>query len=288
MSQVNHFPKIARTPEEARKMLKVLKGQKHLVVGMVPTMGFLHEGHLSLVRKCKKDCDLCVVSIFVNPIQFSPSEDYEDYPRDLERDVTLLESEGVDLLFAPQAEAMYLPDASTVVRETQLSNVMCGASRPGHFEGVCTVVLKLYNIVTPHRMYFGEKDYQQLVVIRRMMRDLNVPTEVIGCPIIRDPDGLAVSSRNIYLKPEERKEAVCINQALCEAERCFREGERKAEVLEKLVRSKLLSKKKVSLEYVEVRDAESLETMVNITKPVVLAVAARVGKARLIDNRVLR
>jgi pantoate--beta-alanine ligase len=202
--------------------------------------------------------------------------------------MALLESEGVDLLFAPSAEAMYMPDASTVVRETKLSNTMCGAFRPGHFEGVCTVVLKLYNIVTPHRMYFGEKDYQQLVVIGRMMRDLNVPTDIIGCPIVRDPDGLAVSSRNIYLKPEERKEAVCINEALCEAERSFREGERNTEALEKLVRSYLLPKKRVSLEYVQVRDAESLEKMENITKPAVVAVSARVGKARLIDNRVLR
>ncbi|MGC9372969.1 MAG: pantoate--beta-alanine ligase [Thermovirgaceae bacterium] len=280
--------KTAKTPEQAREALKGLNAGASKTVGMVPTMGFLHEGHLSLVRQCKKDCDLCVVSIFVNPIQFSPSEDYEDYPRDLKRDTALLESEGVDMLFAPQAEAMYMPGASTVVRETKLSNTMCGALRPGHFEGVCTVVLKLHNIVTPHRMYFGEKDYQQLVVIRRMMRDLNVPTDIIGCPIVRDADGLAVSSRNIYLKPEERKEAVCINEALCEAERRFREGERKTEALEKLVRSYLQPKKRVSLEYVQVRDAESLEKMENITKPAVMAVAARVGKARLIDNRVLR
>ncbi len=280
--------KTAKTPERAREALKALNAGASKTVGMVPTMGFLHEGHLSLVRQCKKDCDLCVVSIFVNPIQFSPSEDYEEYPRDLERDMALLENEGVDLLFAPPVEAMYMPDASTVVRETKLSNTMCGALRPGHFEGVCTVVLKLYNIVTPQRMYFGEKDYQQLVVIRRMMRDLNVPTDIIGCPIVRDPDGLAFSSRNIYLKPEERKEAVCINEALCEAERRFREGERKAEALEKLVRSYLYPKKRVSLEYVRVWDAESLEKMGNITKPAVIAVAARVGKARLIDNKVLR
>jgi len=280
--------KTTKTPGQARETLKALKAGASKRVGMVPTMGFLHEGHLSLVRQCKKDCDLCVVSIFVNPIQFSPSEDYEDYPRDLERDMALLENEGVDLLFAPPVEAMYMPDASTIVRETKLSNTLCGALRPGHFEGVCTVVLKLYHIVTPHRMYFGEKDYQQLVVIRRMMRDLNVPTDIIGCPIVRDPDGLAVSSRNIYLKPEERKEAVCINEALCEAERRFREGERKAEALENLVRSYLYSKKRVSLEYVQVRDAESLEKMENITKPAVIAVAARVGKARLIDNKVLR
>ncbi len=280
--------KTVKTPEQAREALKGLNAGALKTVGMVPTMGFLHEGHLSLVRQCKKDCDLCVVSIFVNPIQFSPSEDYEDYPRDLNRDKALLASEGVDLLFAPPAEVMYLPDASTVVRETKLSEVMCGALRPGHFEGVCTVVLKLYNIVTPHRMYFGEKDYQQLVVIRRMMRDLNVPVDIIGCPIVRDLDGLAVSSRNIYLKPEERKEAACINEALREAERRFHEGERNTKVLEKLVRSHLLPKKNIFLEYVQIRDAENLEKMGKITKPVVMAVAARVGKARLIDNRVLR
>jgi pantoate--beta-alanine ligase len=255
---------------------------------MVPTMGFLHEGHLSLVKKCKADCDVCVVSIFVNPIQFGPSEDYEDYPRDMEKDKTLLENAGVDLLFSPSVEDMYAEDATTVVRETKLSGVLCGASRPGHFEGVCTVVLKLYNIATPDRMYFGEKDFQQLVVIRRMMRDLNVPVEVVGCPVVRDPDGLAISSRNVYLKPEEKKEALSINKALSEAERRFHEGERDAMVLEEIVRSRLLKTSLVTPEYVEVRDTESLERVRQITKPSVIAVAAGVGKARLIDNRVLR
>ncbi|MFP4481866.1 MAG: pantoate--beta-alanine ligase [Thermovirgaceae bacterium] len=280
--------KTAKSPKQAREALKGLKEGMPKVVGLVPTMGFLHEGHLSLIRRCKKECELCVVSIFVNPIQFGPSEDYEDYPRDFERDVAFLEKEGVDLLFAPPAEAMYLKGASTVVRETKLSNVLCGATRPGHFEGVCTVVLKLYNILTPDRMYFGEKDYQQLVVIRKMMKDLNVPVEIIGCPTVRDSDGIAVSSRNIYMKPEETKDAAYINEALCEAEKRFHEGERKTEVLEKLVRTRLSQAKRMSIEYVEVRDAENLEKVEKITKPAVVAVAVRVGKARLIDNRILR
>jgi pantoate--beta-alanine ligase len=279
--------KVVKTPEQTRETLKGLKGDSSVVVGMVPTMGFLHEGHLSLVKKCKADCDVCVVSIFVNPIQFGPSEDYEDYPRDMEKDKSLLENAGVDLLFSPSVEDMYAEDASTVVRETKLSGVLCGASRPGHFEGVCTVVLKLYNIATPDRMYFGEKDFQQLVVIRRMMRDLNVPVEVVGCPVVRDPDGLAISSRNVYLKPEEKKEALSINKALSKAERRFREGELDAMVLEEIVRSRLLQTSLVVPEYVEVRDTESLERVRQITKPSVIAVAADVGKARLIDNRVL-
>jgi pantoate--beta-alanine ligase len=280
--------KVVKTPEQARETLKGLKGKPSVAVGMVPTMGFLHEGHLSLVKKCKADCDVCVVSIFVNPIQFGPSEDYEDYPRDMEKDKTLLENAGVDLLFSPSVEDMYAEDATTVVRETKLSGVLCGTSRPGHFEGVCTVVLKLYNIATPDRMYFGEKDFQQLVVIRRMMRDLNVPVEVVGCPVVRDPDGLAISSRNVYLKREEKKEALSINKALSEAERRFHEGERDAMVLEEIVRSRLLKTSLVTPEYVEVRDTESLERVRQITKPSVIAVAAGVGKARLIDNRVLR
>ncbi|HAA47372.1 MAG TPA: pantoate--beta-alanine ligase [Synergistaceae bacterium] len=280
--------KIAETLEEARETLRLLKGQDRPVVGLVPTMGFIHEGHLSLVRKCRKECTVSVVSVFVNPLQFGPAEDFADYPRDMERDVALLEKENVDLLFAPSVDVMYLPDSSTMVTERKLSSVLCGAARPGHFDGVCTVVLKLYNIVEPDKMYFGEKDYQQLSIIRRMMKDLDVPVEIVGCPIIREADGLAKSSRNIYLTAEERKDACAINEALNEAENLFRDGERKTCVLEYVVLSRLLQTSAVKPEYVEVRDAVTLEKIEEITRPSVIAVAARVGKARLIDNRVLR
>lgn len=280
--------KIAETPEEARETLRLLKGQGRPVVGLVPTMGFIHEGHLSLVRKCRKECMVSVVSIFVNPLQFGPTEDFADYPRDMERDVVLLEHEDVDLLFAPSVDVMYQPGSSTMVTERKLSRVLCGAARPGHFDGVCTVVLKLYNIVEPDKMYFGEKDYQQLSIIRRMMKDLDVRVEIVGCPIIRETDGLAKSSRNIYLTSEERKDACAINEALNEAESLFRNGERKTCVLEYVVLSRLLQTSAVKPEYVEVRDAVTLEKTEEITRPSVIAVAARVGKARLIDNRVLR
>lgn len=280
--------KIVRTPQEAREIVKCVENSPEHVPGLVPTMGFLHEGHLSLIRRCRRECTFCAVSIFVNPLQFGPAEDFYEYPRDMGKDVALLEQEGVDLLFAPSTEDMYHPESSTIVSERKLSGVLCGASRPGHFDGVCTVVLKLYNILRPRRMYFGEKDYQQLAVVRRMMRDLNVSVEVIGCPIIRDPDGLAKSSRNVYLQALERKEALCINQALSEAESLFLRGERKTAALEEAVRSRLSKTGLVNLEYVEVRDADNLERTEEIENPVVVAVAARVGKARLIDNRVLR
>jgi pantoate--beta-alanine ligase len=228
-----------------------------------------------------------VVSIFVNPLQFGPSEDLAAYPRDFDRDSALLEKEGVDLLFAPREEDMYYPDFSTVVKENKLSRYMCGAFRPGHFDGVCTVVLKLFNIVQPGRAYFGQKDYQQLQVLKRMVRDLNVPVEVIGCPIVRDHDGLALSSRNVYLTEEQRKEALKIPKALEEAERLFKSGVKDVKALEAKVREILSEGDGLKVQYVEIRDAENLEEVNEIKDRVVIAVAAYVGKARLIDNKIL-
>ncbi|AER66975.1 pantothenate synthetase [Thermovirga lienii DSM 17291] len=278
--------KIIKEPSEVREYIRQ-KGLNREEIGFVPTMGYLHEGHLSLVRRCKQENSFCVVSIFVNPLQFGPSEDLAAYPRDFDRDSALLEKEGVDLLFAPREEDMYYPDFSTVVKENKLSRYMCGAFRPGHFDGVCTVVLKLFNIVQPGRAYFGQKDYQQLQVLKRMVRDLNVPVEVIGCPIVRDHDGLALSSRNVYLTEEQRKEALKIPKALEEAERLFKSGVKDVKALEAKVREILSEGDGLKVQYVEIRDAENLEEVNEIKGKVVIAVAAYVGKARLIDNKIL-
>lgn len=278
--------KILSKPSELREFIEQ-KGIKREEIGFVPTMGYLHEGHLSLVRKCRHENSFCVVSIFVNPLQFGPNEDLAAYPRDLDRDKALLEKEGVDLLFVPTEQDMYHPDFSTSVKETKLSRYMCGAFRLGHFDGVCTVVLKLFNIVQPKRAYFGEKDYQQLQVLRRMVRDLNVPVEVVGCPIVRDHDGLALSSRNVYLTKEQRQEALRIPKALEEAERLFKEGERRAFVLEAKMREVLSAGKGLKVQYIEIRDADNLEEVEEIKGRVVVALAVYVGKARLIDNKIL-
>ena len=254
---------------------------------LVPTMGFLHEGHLALVRAAGKRGDRVVVSIFVNPAQFGPGEDFAAYPRDFERDRALLEKELVDVIFHPAVDAIYPAGFQTCVEVEQLSLPLCGAARPGHFRGVATVVAKLLNIVRPQAAIFGEKDYQQLQLIRRMVRDLNIDVEIIGHPIVREPDGLAMSSRNAYLAPAERQAAVCLSRSLCKAERRVRRGETAANDIVRLVRSELDKEPLVRVEYVELRDAETLEPIDNIERAAVLALAVRIGKARLIDNRVL-
>ncbi len=258
----------------------------HRIV-LVPTMGFLHEGHLCLVRDAKRRGDRVVVSIFVNPKQFGPTEDFAAYPRDLERDVGLLEKEGVDILFHPSVEGMYPAGAQTHIEVEKLSLSLCGAARPGHFRGVATVVAKLFNIVRPHVAIFGEKDYQQLQVIRRMVRDLSMDVEIVGHPTIREADGLAMSSRNAYLTPEERLAAVCLSRSLCKAERLLRRGETSAQALLSLVRGELEREPLARVEYVKLCDAETLEDMDRIADLALLALAVRFGKARLIDNRVL-
>jgi len=271
---------------ELRREISLLRAGKGSV-GLVPTMGFLHEGHLSLVRASRKENGATVVSIFVNPTQFGPNEDFEAYPRDLGRDLGLLEKEGADLVFCPSPETLYAPDHSTFVNEGQVSLDLCGASRPGHFRGVCTIVLKLFNLVTPDRAYFGEKDFQQLLVIRRMVRDLDVPVEVRGCPIVRETDGLALSSRNVYLTAGERESALALSRSLREAKERFEQGETRVSALVEGVRALLNRDPGLKADYVELRDAVDLSPIATVDRPAVLALAVRVGKTRLIDNTVL-
>lgn len=254
-------------------------------VGFVPTMGYLHEGHLSLVRRARKENDIVVVSVFVNPTQFGPNEDYERYPRDEERDRELLQKEGVDYLFIPSVSEMYPKGYSTFVEVLGLTEGLCGAKRPGHFRGVATVVTKLLNIVCPTRAYFGEKDYQQLQVIKRLIRDLNIPVEVVGCPIVREKDGLAMSSRNTYLSPEERESALSLYRGLKLAEELFESGERNPEVIKGKVKEFILSHPKVEkVDYVEIVDPENLKPVKEVKEGDLIALAVFVGKTRLIDN----
>jgi pantoate--beta-alanine ligase len=256
-------------------------------IAFVPTMGFLHSGHLCLVRDAKTRGDRLVVSIFVNPTQFSPGEDFLSYPRDFERDCELLEKSGVDALFHPSVAEMYAPGAQTRVEVDRLSLPLCGALRAGHFRGVATVVTKLFNIVLPHVAVFGEKDFQQLQVVRRLVQDLSMSVEIIGHPIVREPDGLAMSSRNAYLTEAERAAAVCLSRALCRAERLFQRGETSAAALVQSALAELETEALVGVEYVKLCDAETLEDIDTIADPAVLALGVRIGKARLIDNRVL-
>ena len=256
-------------------------------VGFVPTMGFLHRGHISLVRDAKARGDRLVVSIFVNPTQFGPGEDFAAYPRDFESDCELLEQEGVDALFYPSLGEMYPQGAQTRVEVEKLSLPLCGALRPGHFRGVATVVAKLFHIVQPHVAIFGEKDYQQLLVVRRLVRDLSMGIEIVGHPIVREPDGLAMSSRNAYLNPAERAAAVCLSRALCKAERLFKRGEKSAAALVRSALAELEKEPLAQVEYVKLCDAETLDELERIDDPAVLALSVRIGKARLIDNRIL-
>ena len=256
-------------------------------VGFVPTMGFLHGGHICLVRDAKARGDRLVVSIFVNPTQFGPGEDFAAYPRDFESDCELLEQEGVDALFYPSLGEMYPQGAQTRVEVEQLSLPLCGALRPGHFRGVATVVAKLFHIVQPHVAIFGEKDYQQLLVVRRLVRDLSMGIEIVGHPIVREPDGLAMSSRNAYLNTAERAAAVCLSRALCKAERLFKRGEKSAAALVRSALAELEKEPLAQVEYVKLCDAETLDELERIDDPALLALSVRIGKARLIDNRML-
>lgn len=256
-------------------------------IGFVPTMGYLHEGHLSLVRKAKDLSDVVVVSIFVNPTQFGPGEDYERYPRDEKGDETKLEAEGVDFLFIPEVREIYPSGYQTYVEVTGVSKGLCGDFRPGHFQGVATVVAKLFNIVKPHVAVFGEKDYQQLLVIKRMVEDLNFDIDIIPGVLIREKDGVAMSSRNTYLSPLDRKKATILYQSLTKAKELFESGEQRASHLREIVRESIASMNGVTLQYVELRDAETLEKVEKVDKPVVIAVAAFIGSVRLIDNMIL-
>jgi len=258
-----------------------------LRLGLVATMGALHDGHLSLVRAAEAQCDVVVVSIFVNPLQFGPNEDLGKYPRTFERDCELLEREGIDFLFAPSAEEMYPADAVTYVTVEGLSDKLCGRSRPGHFRGVTTVVAKLFDIVEPDLAFFGQKDAAQATIIRRMVRDLNFPIEVMLCPIVREPDGLAMSSRNAYLSPQERKSALVLYRSLGEVKRRFEQGERKAANLIEAGGRVLAQESAVRLDYLEVVDPDTLDPLPELDRPALVAVAALVGTTRLIDNILL-
>ena len=256
-------------------------------IAFVPTMGYFHKGHLSLMERGRELADILVISIFVNPIQFGPGEDFREYPRDLERDLSLAEGVGVDVAFIPEAEEMYPPDYQTYLEVTGLTQHLCGLFRPGHFRGVTTVVAKLFNIVKPDIALFGLKDYQQYIVIKRMVRDLNYDIEIVGCPIIREEDGLAMSSRNIYLTPEQRKSALCLYQGIKLAERLVREGQRDAKIIIKEVIDYIESKPYTQIDYVKICHPETLDDLEYLNDKALLALAVRVGKARLIDNTIL-
>jgi len=256
-------------------------------VGLVPTMGYLHEGHLSLIRRAREDCEHVAVSIFVNPTQFGPKEDLSKYPRDLERDLGLIEPLGVDLVWIPTAEIMYPTGYQTWVDVETVTRPLEGAMRPGHFRGVTTVVAKLFNAVQPQRAYFGQKDAQQAAVIRQMTRDLNFPIEIVVCPIVREPDGLAMSSRNVYLEPEQRKAATVLYRALNAARNLYENGERDAEGLRQMMREVIASEPLAQMQYVSCADYDTLQELETVTGKTLLSMAVFMGKTRLIDNLVL-
>jgi pantoate--beta-alanine ligase len=259
-----------------------------MVIAFVPTMGYLHEGHLSLMREARKQGDVLVISIFVNPTQFGPGEDYAQYPRDMERDLALVKDVGVDICFNPSAKEMY-PDAfQTSVEVHHVTENLCGASRPGHFRGVTTVVAKLFNIVKPHRAFFGQKDYQQLIAIRQMAEDLNMDIEVIGLPTVREADGLAMSSRNSYLSPAQRNLAPGLYRSLMKGIELFSRGERNAATILNAVRVMIEKETAATIDYVKLCDARTIQDIDTVIGDAVIAVAAHLGTTRLIDNVILR
>lgn len=275
--------KIVEEPGRMRQIARAarLAGRR---IGLVPTMGCLHEGHLSLIRIAREQADFRVISLFVNPTQFGPGDDYDRYPQARERDERLCREAGVDILFRPSAARMYAPDASVRVVETRLSRGLCGASRPGHFQGVCTVVAKLFHLCDPDLAVFGLKDAQQLRIIERMVRDLDFPVEILRAPVVREPDGLAMSSRNGRLSPEHRRQAVCLRRALDAAEALAAGGQRRAAALAEAMEREIRAAPDARREYAEVVDDETLEPVVEIRRPALAALAVRFGDVRLIDN----
>jgi len=276
--------KIIKKIKEIRNEIKKIKKQGK-IIGFVPTMGYLHNGHISLIRKAKKECDYIVVSIFVNPTQFGPGEDFERYPRDIERDIKILKEEKVDLLFNPDREEMYKKDFKTWVYVEEFSDILEGKFRPGHFKGVCTVVLKLFNIIQPDKAYFGWKDAQQLIIIKKMVEDLNIPVEIKGCPTVREKDGLAGSSRNVYLNKEERKKALCLYKALKKIENMIKEE--KIYDCKTLIEEgkKIVEKEKgVELQYLEIVRIKDLKPVEKVENDVIILGAIKIGNIRLIDN----
>jgi pantoate--beta-alanine ligase len=278
--------KICATIDEARSACR--EGRvHHRRLGLVPTMGALHEGHLSLVRAAKAQCDTVAVSIFVNPTQFGPTEDLTRYPRPFDRDIHLLDKEAIDIVFAPSAEEMYPKGETTWITVEGLSEKLDGRSRPGHFRGVTTVVSKLFHIIEPHLAFFGQKDAAQLAIIRHMVRDLNFPVEIVACPIVREPDGLAMSSRNAYLNPEERHRALVLNRSLRKVEEEFAKGERRTAKLIAAGRQVLAQETQVRIDYFEIVDPDNLDPVEQIITKALVAAAAYVGSTRLIDNTLL-
>ena len=269
--------------KELRTLIKSWK-REGFTVGFVPTMGALHEGHESLIKKAVAENDKVVVSVFVNPTQFGPNEDYDSYPRDINKDLALCLNAGAALVFNPEPSEMYFDNKSTSVSVSNLTSVLCGAKRPGHFDGVCLVVSKLLNIVTPDKAYFGEKDAQQVAVLRRMVRDLNIDVEIVACPIIREEDGLAKSSRNTYLSKDERKAALVLSKSLELAKDSLKNGERNAIKLKEVIKAELNKESLAKIDYVEIVDSDSLENVELIEKSVLIPIAVYIGKTRLIDN----
>lgn len=273
--------KVIKKIDELKDVLKDFKNEGKSI-GLVPTMGFLHKGHASLIKKAVEENDIVVVSDFVNPIQFGPNEDLEAYPRDINADSKLCEDLGADFIFNPEPSEMY-HDKKAFVDIEGLSDNLCGTRRAGHFRGVCTVCTKLFNIVGPHRAYFGQKDAQQLSIIKKLVFDLNIPVEIVACPIVREDDGLAMSSRNTYLSTDERKAALCLSKAIFEGEKMAKEGASVKEVLEKM--EEIISSEKLAkIDYVSAVDFETIKNVDNFNKDTLVAIAVYIGKTRLIDN----
>lgn len=274
--------RIIKTVDELNRFVsEQLQQQKS--IGLVPTMGYLHEGHISLMSKAREQNDVVIVSDFVNPLQFGPDEDYETYPRDLQRDAQIVEEAKADVLFAPSVEEMYPQHYASFVEVEGLTENLCGVQRPGHFRGVCTVVMKLFHLTKAHRAYFGKKDIQQLMIIRRMVKDLNMDIEIIGLPIIREEDGLAKSSRNQYLSEKERRDALVLHQALAKAQALIESGERGVDVLRETMK-KHIEKVPCDIDYIKIVDGDTLRDLDKITTTAIIALAVKFGNTRLIDN----
>ncbi len=278
--------RIVESPADMQAIARAARAAGR-TIALVPTMGYLHDGHASLMREGRKRADLLVASIFVNPTQFGAGEDLDAYPRDLERDTRIAAVAGVDLIFAPKASQMYPAGYQTYVNVEDISLPLCGASRPGHFRGVTTVVAKLFNIIMPHVALFGKKDFQQLAVIRRMATDLNMDVDIVGMPIVREPDGLAMSSRNSYLSPEERRAALCLSRAIAEARKLFAAGDRESGGVKDAVAAIVAAEPLAVPEYIDIRDGDTLEEVTRAGSNTLLALAVRIGKTRLIDNCIL-
>ena len=275
--------KTVKTIAEVRQAVKEWR-KEGLSIGFVPTMGYLHSGHQSLIKKSVSDNERTVVSVFVNPMQFSPNEDLASYPRDLAKDSALCEETGADLIFTPEPEEMYKDGFCSFVDMTVLTQELCGLSRPIHFRGVCTVVTKLFNIVTPDRAYFGQKDAQQLAVIKRMVKDLNMNIDIVGCPIVREEDGLAKSSRNTYLSADERKAALILSKSIKLGTDMYRNGERNAETITDAMKKLISSEPLASIDYVKIVDINTMQPVQQIEGQILAAIAVYIGKTRLIDN----